>query len=132
MLLPDAGSVEVFRAGEGVLENPALHDSASSVASEAGAQPIRGYAINGDADTVFDLPLSGAPPVASYRALRCGWHRHGSRSTQYLSSAARCGTCFSSCACVPQRGPLVTVKMTRKKGGRKEGRSEYTCQPPRA
>ena len=60
MLLPDAGSVEVFRAGEGVLENPAVHDSASSAAGE-GAQPIRGYAINADADSVFDLPLGGVP-----------------------------------------------------------------------
>ena len=63
MLLPDVGSVEVFRAGEGILENPAVHDSASSAAGE-GAQPIRGYAINGDADTVFDLPLSGVRAAA--------------------------------------------------------------------
>jgi hypothetical protein len=60
ILLPDQGSVEVFRSGEGTLENPAVHDSASSAAGEAAAAPVRAYAVNGDADIAFELPLSGA------------------------------------------------------------------------
>lgn len=58
MLLPDQASVEVFRSGEGTLEHPGMHDSASSAAGESAA-PIRAYAINGDADLVFELSLAG-------------------------------------------------------------------------
>ncbi len=58
ILLMDQAAVDVFRAGEGVLEHPRMHDSASSVTGHSRHHAIKGYAINSDA--VFDMPLTGA------------------------------------------------------------------------
>lgn len=58
ILLPDQAAVEAFRAGEGVLEHPRMHDSASSVSGGvASHKAVKAYAI--DDDTVFDMPLTG-------------------------------------------------------------------------
>lgn len=58
ILLMDQAAVDVFRAGEGVLEHPRMHDSASSVTGHSRHHAIKAYAINNDA--VFDMPLTGA------------------------------------------------------------------------
>ena len=57
ILLMDQAAVEVFRTGEGVLENPRMHDSASSVTGHP-HHAMKAYAI--EEDTVFDMPLTGA------------------------------------------------------------------------
>ncbi len=56
LLLMDQAAVEVFRAGEGVLEHPRMHDSASSVSGHP-HHAIKAYAI--EDDSVFDMPLTG-------------------------------------------------------------------------
>lgn len=58
ILLMDQAAVDVFRVGEGVLEHPRLHDSASSVTGHSRHHAIKAYAIN--KDSVFDMPLTGA------------------------------------------------------------------------
>jgi hypothetical protein len=58
ILLPDRAAVEAFRRGEGVLEDPRAHDSASSV-TDGNARPMQLKAYGIDEDVVFDMPLTG-------------------------------------------------------------------------
>ena len=55
ILLPDEATVEVFKRGEGALEQTAAHDSASSYTGQAST--CKAYAIADD--SVFNLCLNG-------------------------------------------------------------------------
>ena len=57
ILLPDQATVDVFRRGEGALDQDQPHDSASSFTGPAAA--CKAYAIADDA--VFILCMSGEP-----------------------------------------------------------------------
>ena len=55
LLLPDQATVDVFRKGEGALEQTAAHDSASSFTGPAST--CKAYAIADD--SIFNLCLNG-------------------------------------------------------------------------
>lgn len=55
ILLPDQATVDVFRKGEGALEQTAAHDSASSFTGPAST--CKAYAIADD--SIFNLCLNG-------------------------------------------------------------------------
>ena len=57
ILLPDQAALEVFKAGNGILGNAVVHDSASSSASSTSSN-ISVYAIADD--VIFDMPLTGS------------------------------------------------------------------------
>ena len=57
ILLPDQATVDVFRRGEGALDQDQPHDSASSFTGPAAA--CKAYAIADDA--IFILCMSGEP-----------------------------------------------------------------------
>ena len=64
ILLPDEATVEVFKRGEGALEQTAAHDSASSYTGHA--KTCKAYAIADD--SVFNLCLNGEPPHSMHEA----------------------------------------------------------------
>lgn len=57
ILLPDQAAVDIFKRGEGVLENARAHDSASSVTDGHHPAQLKAYGI--DDDVVFIMPLTG-------------------------------------------------------------------------
>ena len=64
ILLPDEATVEVFKRGEGALEQTAAHDSASSYTGQAST--CKAYAIADD--SVFNLCLNGELPPCLHAA----------------------------------------------------------------
>ena len=64
ILLPDEATVEVFKRGEGALEQTVTHDSASSYTGHANT--CKAYAITDD--SVFNLCLNGGSPPCLHEA----------------------------------------------------------------
>ncbi|KAK9901349.1 hypothetical protein WJX75_007725 [Coccomyxa subellipsoidea] len=86
ILLMDQAAVEVFRTGEGVLENPRMHDSASSVTGHP-HHAMKAYAI--EEDTVFDMPLTGGRVCLNAAANARVFGNTAAQPSKILSGAVR-------------------------------------------
>ncbi|CAL8470958.1 g10500 [Coccomyxa elongata] len=87
ILLMDQAAVDVFRAGEGVLEHPRMHDSASSVTGHSRHHAIKAYAIN--KDSVFDMPLTGGRVCVNTAANARMFGNGAAKPSEILSGAVR-------------------------------------------